>query len=72
MLAGCERRSALFTGVAVKATCVIAIFKDYAASVLRCEMLLCFGGRHRPAFFRDRTGLQEMVSLCYVMYISTN
>lgn len=43
--AGCERRSALCTVVAVKVKCMTAIFKGYAANVLRCKMLLCFGGR---------------------------
>jgi len=72
--AGCERRSALFsTGVAVTATRELAVYKDYAANVLRCELLTLFWWkRHRSAFFRDRRGLQEMVSLRYVMCISTN
>jgi hypothetical protein len=53
MPAGCARRSALFTGIVVTAMRVIAIFKDYAANVLRCELLTLFGGRD--------TGLRSFV-----------
>lgn len=72
--AGCGRRSALFsTGAAVTATCELAVFKDYAANVLRCELLTLFWWkRHRSAFFRDRTGLQEVVPLRYVVRIIKN
>jgi len=67
--AGCERRSALFyTGVAVTFTCVLAIFKDYAANVLRCELLTLFWcKRHKTAFFRDWTEPKKWrhyVTLC--------
>jgi hypothetical protein len=40
LTAGCEGRAALFPGVAFNFTYVLAVFKEYATNVLRCELLL--------------------------------